>query len=278
MHLPRPVTSVAASALLAAAAVALAPAASADTGQLPGGAAVVPVLASSVTVTAAPGATPPTGASAQWTIPACSGTVYAIFLLRQRGADGAWSVYLQDKGTRAYPCQATPQTVTVRYGAADPSQGALTTGDVQLTTETYAAASGGAQTSSTSTTAKAVASSAGLPKGSSVVPRFLQGVARHADPSSPTGVSTAARWVVPACSGSVRAAFTLFQDGESSPRAAQAATTFRCSPADQVVTVSYQPTRAGAPAVHAGAADLWVDTTTRGGRLLQSALTVATAS
>lgn len=88
--------------------------------------------------------------------------------------------------------------------------------------------------------------------------------------------------MVPACSGSVRAVFTLFQDGESTPRAAQGPTTCPCSPADQLVTVQYGPTGGGAAAVHAGPADLWVDTlSARGGatsRPLQSAGTTATVS
>lgn len=270
MDLPRLLAPTAATALLAAAAVALAPAASAHgrhhTGSaaagLPAAASVVPRLAGGVTVTADAGASVPTSASADWTVPACSGTVYATFLLTQRTADGGRSVYLQDKGARAYPCQAAAQTITVRYGAADPAQGALTAGDVVLTTTTYAAASGGRQTSSTSTTARAVVSATGLPEATSVVPRFLQGVSLHADAGSPTGVSAAARWVVPACTGTVRAAFTLFQDGEARPRAVQGdgPAAFPCSPADQVVTVVYRPTTAGSPALHAGRADAWVDT------------------
>ncbi|MEH3075399.1 MAG: hypothetical protein PGN11_01760 [Quadrisphaera sp.] len=278
MALPRLVAPFAASALLATAAVALAPAASAHGGlsSLPAAASVAPSLTSVVTITATGDASAPTAASAQWTIPACSGTVYAEFVLRQQGAGGSPSVYLQDKGFRAYPCQPAPQAVTVLYGPADPSQAVLTTSPVVLTTTTSSAASGGEQTSSASTTVKAVASAKGLPKGSAVVPRYAQGVVRH------DGGSAAARWVVPACTGSVRAVFTLFQDGESSPRAAQGPTTYPCSPADQLVTVQYGPTGGGAPAVHTGPADLWVDTlSARGGatsRPLQSAGTTATVS
>lgn len=288
MDLPRLLAPTGVAALLAATAVALAPAASATTGPassaLPPASTVVPVLADrtvTITASAGPGSAPSTTATASWTIPACSGTVYALFVLHQRGADGT-SAYVQEKGATAYACQSSAQVVSVRYHAADPSQGVLTTSDVQLSTTTYAAASGGDATSSTTTTARAVASAKGLPRASSVVPRFVQGVALHADASSPTGVSAAARWVVPACTGTVRAAFTLFQDGEASPRAAQGQTpaSYPCSPADQVVTVQYRPTGQGAPAVHPGAADAWVDTfaSRSGGRVLQSAGQTVTVS
>jgi hypothetical protein len=288
VDLPRLLAPTGAAALLAAAVVALAPAASATTAAtssaLPPAAAVVPVLADgtvTVTASAGTGSAPSTTATASWTIPACSGTVYALFVLHQGGAGGT-SAYVQEKGATPYPCRSSAQVVSVRYHAADPSQGVLTTSDVQLSTTTYATATGGDAVSSTTTTARAVASAKGLPRASSVVPRFVQGVVLHADASSPTGVSAAARWVVPACTGTVRATFTLFQDGEASPRAAQgqAPAVYPCSPADQVVTVQYRPTGPSAPAVHPGTADVWVDTVAgrSGGRVLQSAGQAATVS
>lgn len=131
-----------------------------------------------MTVTATGDASATTAASAQWSIPACSGTVYAEFVVHPQGVGGTPSVYLQDKGFRAYPCQSAPQTVTVRYGPADPPQAVLTTSPVVLTTTTSSAASGGDQTS-TSSTPKAVASTKGVPEGPDVVPRFAPGVVRH---------------------------------------------------------------------------------------------------
>ena len=268
MKIPRLLAPAATAVLIAATAVALAPAASASghhrshhrshrSAVLPAASAVVPTPGQQVTLTPASDASGSTTASLDWTIPACRGTVYATFTLKQGPA-----VYLKDKGgvATAYTCQATPQTVTVRYSPADPSQGALSAGQVSVTTTTKPAATGSKTYKTATSTVTAVSSAPALPDASTVHPTpaakqvAITVTGQQWNPSYAT-----LDWTLPACTGTVHAYFQLNQ-GQQIYLQEKGSTAYPCTSTPQTLHVRYHGVDPSAGALTAGNVDLTTTT------------------
>lgn len=268
------------SAGLAAAALALAPAASASTHDastssrptaLPAASAVLPTPGKQATITPGNTATSPSGASLDWAIPACRGTVYASFILNQ-----GQNVYLHEHGTAtAYPCRSTPQTVTVRYSPADPSQGALVAGHVSVTVTTKPAATGSRTYQTRTSTRPAVTGAAPVPDASKVVltPAAKQVAITVTNQQFSPAYATV-DWTLPACTGTVYAYFQLDQKQSTGTQTyvqEKGSTAYPCSSTPQTLHVRYHPVDPSAKALTAGDVDL--TTTTYVGATNQPATT-----
>ncbi|MEH3076265.1 MAG: hypothetical protein PGN11_06230 [Quadrisphaera sp.] len=275
MKITRLLTPATTGAALVAAALALAPAASATghrtstssrSSTLPAASKVFPTPGKQVTVTPGSTSTSPSGASLDWTIPACRGTVFASFLLKQGS-----SVYLHERGSAtAYPFQPTPQTVTVTYSPADPSQGPLSAGPVRVTTATKAAATGSKTYKARTSTVTAVLGRAAdpdpatLPIAAHVIPvPAAEQVTVVPTGTTPFPTSATLDWTLPACRGTVYAYFQLDQDqpyGTQTYVQEKGMNAYPCASTPQTLHVKYHGVDPSARALVAGQVELTMKT------------------